>query len=158
MQSFYVYSIPGTNIFVDNGYNLCDYEGVLYESDGYTIPFEEYIAGNANLRRRQYPEVPPPPTGVLYWKDMDECWDNGRIGIKGNYAYVQSPQGFAIGANQGNIILFCELGFMRNRRRQIQTPSGERFAMTNAIGKQRINGVQSNPFQFQRPFPALRCV
>jgi hypothetical protein len=137
-----VYSIPDDDIFIDGMYNLCDVYGTLYEQDGYTITFADYVVGNVgSLRRRQYPGILPPPSQSLLWSEMDRVWsDNtGSIGIKGSYAYTKTVDGGAVGAGPGGAdILFCQTPLMQRRRQTI--PAGQQRVeiATRFVGKQVI--------------------
>jgi hypothetical protein len=133
--------VPGTNLYVDEGYNLCNQSGVLYAYTygNSTIPLDDYLEtlGPAIKRRQDEGGYPTGDIGLtdLIWDQMQYTWLDERrcFGLRGMYLYIRNGNLAkpAPGRSDANgLVLLCKSGWAQINGNTVRVRAGpERLAI-----------------------------
>jgi len=160
-MSITLYLIPNTDFYIDEMYNMCDYEGNLYAHNGYTITFNNYLYSlEQPLRQRMdgpaYGDTPLPTT-MPRWQEMQKVWTEFGVeyGIKDSFAYVRTVGGDvqnAPGIGSIGPMLFCKSNWaQRNKKSFATSPIRSNFVNPMEMNK-RAFVPKALPTRLPPPF------
>lgn len=153
-MSIILYQIPGTQYWIDEGYNLCDSYGTLYEQNGSTIPLDYWLdsLGSA-MRRRQMPVYGGfrPPPDVTNWNQIKWCWSQSgeSYGILDSYLFHRDNLGRPIpvtAPTTGGAVLYCKTDVAQSMSK-IVPASQSRVLAAQQSGRMPTTGVPANVFR-----------
>lgn len=130
-MSITLYPVPNTEFYIDEMYNMCNCEGVLYAYNGLTITFNNYLQslGQTLRKRSAYGDTPLPAT-IPRWSEIPNQTklrnpaDNLLYGVKDSFAYVHlggDIAGNARGLGSGPM-LYCRSDWAQRVKRSVIVP------------------------------------
>lgn len=153
-MSIILYQIPGTQYWIDEGYNLCDSDGTLYEQDGFTVSLDDWLDSlGFAMRRRQMPAyggARSPPT-VTNWDQIKWCWNqNGTwYGILDSYLFLRNNSGIPVAvtaSTTGGALLYCKTNVAQSMSKTVPASTSRVFAARQS-GPMPTTGVPANAFR-----------
>jgi hypothetical protein len=151
-MSIILYPIPETQLWIDEAYNLCDCEGVLYSRDGFTVTFRDWIATlGPTLRKRQgYTNIPPPSatscSQLKRWKGPPGT--PVIYGTDGEYIYTCDNSGRArpVQTNANGVPYYCQTDMMQALKRSVQAQQPRMAIAQGNAGNVPTGGLTTIPF------------